>query len=143
MSALVVDASVWVSAADPTDAFHEASRAFLRRAVARRRRVVLPAYARVEIACALARRLRDALHGHALATALLASPLVEEYALDRAFLDEALERGTRGLLRGADALYATAAARAGGALITWDEELLRRAGGQRPSDWDGDESEGA
>ncbi|MBI3077972.1 MAG: PIN domain-containing protein [Deltaproteobacteria bacterium] len=135
MSVLVVDASVWVSAADSSDAFHAASRAFLRSAVSRRQRFVLPAFARLEIACALARRLQNATRGRALATTLVTSPLVVEQQLDHDFLQEALERGTGALLRGSDALYATAAAKVGGTLITWDKELLRRAHGKRPTDW--------
>ncbi|MBI4484180.1 MAG: type II toxin-antitoxin system VapC family toxin [Acidobacteria bacterium] len=129
MSPLVVDASVWVAAADPGDAFHETSRAFLRRAVAHNRQMILPAFARLEIACALARRLRDVARARALALAVVDAPLVQEQALDPGFLEEAFQCGTQDFLRAADALYAACARRVGGTLMTWDDELLRRAGG--------------
>jgi predicted nucleic acid-binding protein len=131
----VVDASVWVAAADPTDAFHQASRDFLRRAAAHRRSIVLPAFARLEIACALARRLRDPARARALAAALAVAPIVQEQSLDEDFLQEALALGTARLLRAADALYAVSARRSGGILVTWDVELRRRADGQAPTDW--------
>jgi predicted nucleic acid-binding protein len=60
MTVLVIDASVWAAAADATDPFSDASRRFLEAVAAAPLPIALPALARIEVACALARRLRDA-----------------------------------------------------------------------------------
>jgi predicted nucleic acid-binding protein len=135
MTTIVVDASVWVAAADPRDPFHELSRTFLRRLIAEHCPIVLPAFARVEIACALARRLHHPGRARALADALVAAPMVRVHPLDTAFLEATLECGTQQLLRAADALYVACAQRVNGMLVTWDEELRRRGRGLTPSEW--------
>jgi predicted nucleic acid-binding protein len=132
---LTVDANVWVAAADPGDAFNAVSRDFLRVVAQRRLRVYLPAYARVEIACALARRRQNAVAGQVLAQALMETAWVVPVPLDTPLLAQALLSGTRALLRGADALYVATAARNRTALISWDAELIRRAGALTPPDW--------
>ena len=48
---------------------------------------------------------------------------------------EALRLGTRQVLRGADALYAATALLTGTQLISWDNELVRRAGALTPTAW--------
>lgn len=53
---LTVDASVWTAAADKGDVFFDISREFLTHIARRRLRIYLPAFARLEIACAIARR---------------------------------------------------------------------------------------
>ena len=132
---LTVDASVWVAAADRRDLFYAASREFLTAVVRQRARIVLPAFARVEIACALARRTHNPVTGQVLADALLDAGTVVEVPLDGPLLAQSLRTGTRALLRGADALYATVAARYQTRLISWDMELIRRAGGITPTAW--------
>lgn len=132
---LTVDANVWIAAADPSDEFHAASRAFLLATAQRRLRIVLPAYARVEMACALSRRRQSTAAGQILAHALAESPYVIQVALDSQFLAQALLTGTRGFLRGADALYVAAAELHQTRLISWDAELLQRAAAITPSDW--------
>ncbi|MDE0395951.1 MAG: type II toxin-antitoxin system VapC family toxin [Gammaproteobacteria bacterium] len=135
MRPLVIDASVWVSAADATDALSEVSRTFLAGVVARELPVSLPEIARVEIACALARRLRDAEQGRSLAERMLGSPLVRTYSLNRARLREAVRLGTGRYLRSGDALYAALAEGLEGEVVTWDRELVERAGALTPRDW--------
>ncbi len=134
MTTFVVDASVWVSAADSTDRFHAQSRQFMQDATRRKPRFLLPALARVEIGCALARRLGDEERARALVSAIFGTPLIQEKALDRKLLAAALDRGLKSRLRGADALYATVAGQAGCDLVSWDRDLLDRAGAIRPSD---------
>ena len=58
-----------------------------------------------------------------------------QVALDAQFLDQALQTGTRGLLRGADALYVTTAELNQTRLVSWDAELLQRAEAITPSGW--------
>ena len=135
MTPLVVDASVWVAAADRSDGVSDASRAFLQSVARRRVPVVIPAFARVEIACALARRLRDPRRARRLATGLLRSPVVAEQPLDDALVAGAIEHGTDALLRAGDAFYAATARRLGGEIVSWDMELVRRAPALTPEDW--------
>ncbi len=135
MSTLVIDASVWVSAADGTDALSEVSRTFLSEVVLRELPIALPEFARLEIACALARRLRNAEQGRGLAERMLGSPLVTTHSLSRAKLREAVRAGTSRFLRAGDALYAALAEGLGGSVVTWDDELVRRAGAMTPRDW--------
>lgn len=132
---LTVDANVWVAAADRGDVFSAVSRDFLRRVAQRRLRIYLPAYARVEIACALARRRQSAAAGQVLAQALLDAAWVVHAPLDTQLLAQALASGTRALLRGADALYVATAQLNRTELISWDAELIRRAGALTPQDW--------
>jgi len=135
VSSVTVDASVWVAVADPTDVFSGPSRAFLEATVARGDRVVVPAFALVEVACVLARKYRDPLLGRQLAQQTLSADQVELVPVDEQILALALNQGTDGLLRGADALYAATAHLTGTSLISWDNELIRRAGAVSPTDW--------
>ena len=132
---LTVDASVWVAAADRSDPFCAASREFLAGVARQGRRVYLPSFAWVEIACALARRTQDPAAGRRLAEALLASPLVVRVDLGAALLAQAMTCGTERLLRGADALYAATAAAHETQLVAWDTELTGRAGAVTPTAW--------
>ena len=132
MKALVIDSSVWVSAADKTDPLSQASRSFLALVVAREYSIALPDFAELEIACALARRLRDTGRGRSLAGQMLESPLVTSYSSNRTALREAIRVGTGVFLRSGDALYAALAERLGGRLVSWDGELIDRAGALTP-----------
>lgn len=135
MTALVIDASVWVSAADATDGMSEPSRTFLSRVAAREFPIVLPEFARLEIACSLARRLRSAEHGRSLADQMLESPRMTTYSVNRAVLRRAIELGTRNYLRAGDALYTAVARAAEGQLVAWDRELIERGGALTPEEW--------
>ena len=135
MTILVVDASVWVSAADATDRLSALSRIFLHAVMRQRTPIVLPAIARLEVACALARRLRDARQGRGLAEGLLRSPLIMEAAMDGPLLTVALMQGTESFLRAGDAFYAAVAENGGGLIVTWDDELIRRANAVTPETW--------
>lgn len=49
--------------------------------------------------------------------------------------EEALQIGASRRLRGADSYSAAVAVRENAPLITWDLELVERAGGQTPTQW--------
>ena len=132
---VVVDASVWVSAADTGDSYSAASRAFLASLARKRTPIVLPANAHLEVACAMARRLRNARAARAIADELLRSPQITTAPLDAAFLTEAVDAGTSTYLRAGDALYVAAARRARGELVSWDAELVDRGGAITPEAW--------
>ena len=135
MTVLVVDASVWVSAADATDAFSEPSRTFLSSLARRATPVALPDLAELEVACALARRLGDGQRGKDLAGQMLRSPLITVHALDSSLLRRAVEVGTRKLLRAGDAVYAAVGELTGAVVVSWDGELIERAGAVTPREW--------
>lgn len=135
MKTLVVDAGVWVSAADRTDELSEVSRNFLTLVVERELPIALPAFAELEIACALARRLRDARLGRYLARRMLESPLVTTHSSNRAMLRKAVAVGTRKFLRSGDALYAALAEGLEGEVVAWDGEMVERAGASTPREW--------
>lgn len=132
---LTIDASVWIAAADVTDRFHQPSRDLLRKVIAEGIAVIQPAFARTEVACALARRLRDGAQGQLLTHSLMNRMVTSEVAIDSAFLTVTETIGTSQFLRGADALYAAVAQQSQSVLISWDNEHLQRASGFTPTEW--------
>lgn len=132
---LTIDANVWVAAADHADGFYEPSRSFLMSAARQRLSIYLPAFAWVEIACALARRRQDGEAGRRLTNTLLDSPQIIRVPLDTLLLDQALQTGTHSFLRGADALYVATAVLHHTQLVSWDDELVRRAQAITPLEW--------
>jgi predicted nucleic acid-binding protein len=134
-SVATVDASVWVAAADSTDAFSEASRAFLAESARRGVQLIIPAFAIVEVACALARKHQDATVARQLVGMMLAPDQVRHVPVDRQLLAASMLLGTNAFLRGADALYAATAYLTGSTLVSWDNELVQRAGASTPTAW--------
>jgi predicted nucleic acid-binding protein len=132
---LTIDASVWIAAADAGDVFHEASRIFLRQVVADRLPVAEPSFALMEVACVLARRLRDSAQGRQLARTLMGRIVTSDIAVDASFLARAEDLGTRQFLRAADALYSATAQITSSTLVSWDNEHLQRAGAITPATW--------
>lgn len=132
---LVVDASVWVAAADPADAFCERSRAFLAAIAQRGTPIALPAFTHLEVACALARRTRNPAGARELAARLLQLPSLQVHEVNAGLLERSGILGTNALLRAGEALYAGLAEATAGPLVSWDGELLERAGGVTPDTW--------
>jgi len=131
-----VDANVWVSAFDTTDRFHAESAAFLRVLAVRGVIAHAPTILSLEIACALARRYADPALGLQAAARIDENRMLKTETMGNALLAEALRLGTRYRLRAADALYAaTAALRTEGVLVSWDNDLIDRAGAGTPTTW--------
>ena len=135
MMDLTVDASVWVAAADPGDAFHAESETFLEAIEPQGLRVVVPAFTSIEVACALARKLQSPALGRRLSEQVMALRVMVYVPVDDDLLQEAWRTGTAQRLRGADALYAATAQMSGAQLISWDRELVERAGALTPTAW--------
>jgi len=135
MNAVVLDASVLIAAAEPADCFHSESRTLLTQLVTRRVPITVPAFAVVEIACALARRLGDPVAARTLAIGGLSALRATELPMDSTFLAHATLSGTRQRLRGGDALYAAAAELSGNILISWDSEHRSRSAAMSPAEW--------
>ena len=132
---LTVDANVWVAALDPRDRFRDSSVAFLRDVAGRDLELHGPAFMINEVGCAVARRAGDPNAGISAAARLRDHPRLTLHALDEPLLALALDIGVRQLLRAADALYAATSELARAQLISWDEELVRRAGAVTPERW--------
>ncbi len=132
---LTVDANVWIAAFDPHNRFHDASRDFLTAALEQGMYLTGPASVLVETACALARRAQDARVGRRAYDELLANPRLALEPLTPAFLSTAARLGADLFLRSGDALYAAAAERTRAPLVSWDDELIRRAGAVTPATW--------
>ncbi len=131
-----VDANVWVAAFDTKDRFHDESVVFLRYLAGAETITRAPAIVILEVACALARRYADPAVGRKASEMMKANTLLHAEQLDADLLAEALRLGTRFRLRAADALYAaTAALRTSGSLVTWDTDLIERAGALTPTAW--------
>ena len=135
MSAVAVDASVWIAAADTTDTFSGQSRAFLAAAVQHGAQLTIPAFAVAEVACALARKYRNAAVARQLTGSMLTPGQVVHVPIDARLLAISVRLGTGAFLRGTDALYAATAHRTGAALVSWDKELVQRAGALTPTAW--------
>ncbi len=131
---MVIDANVWVAAADPADRFCKESRKFITRTLDENKKIHLPTFAHVEIACALSRRLRDSHKGQQLAGMVFDIPSIREIALDTKLLADAVRIGSEYFLRAADAIYLAVARKLSVELISWDKELIQRAGAISPFD---------
>jgi predicted nucleic acid-binding protein len=130
-----VDANCWIASLDPSDPFHSRSATFFQRVADRAVLLYGPEFVVVEVACALARKLHDSRRGHQAAAALLTHVGLRLYPHDERFMEEATRLGVRRFLRGADALYAATAQLTGTTLVSWDNELIERAGALTPTDW--------
>lgn len=134
MTAVVVDASVWVASVDGRDAAQAQCREFFAVAVRHGVAIVVPTLAQIEVSCTLARLLRDEARAREIAEQLFSAP-VRVVAVDSAVAEEAIRIGTAARLRGADASYAAVAEMEKATLLTLDRELIDRAGGITPSEW--------
>lgn len=132
---LTIDAGVWIALYDPRDSFHHASDLFLTTVAERRLTLYGPAFVTIEAGCALARRTQDVQAGRNAVERLNRYPLLTLLPVNERLLSTAVDLGIRYRARGADALYVAAAALANAPLVTWDAELIQRAGALTPSDW--------
>jgi len=135
MKPVVLDASVFIAATSLGDQFHEESRQLLLALATGRCAVLVPAFAVVEVASVLSRRLRDAVTARKLTLQVMSAVRAKELPVDATFLAQATLSGTRDFLRGADALYAAAAEMELATLISWDDEHRTRAGARTPTEW--------
>lgn len=132
---ITLDASVWVAGLDEADVRHAPSVRLLAELQSSRTPIVIPDLALVEVGCAVARRRRDAAAGPAAVATLRSIPTLRVLAAGRTIPEPALEIGTRALLRAADAVYAATARQTGAPLVSWDPELIERAGALTPEQW--------
>jgi predicted nucleic acid-binding protein len=135
MNAVAVDASVWVAAQDLSDPLNAASRLFFSHTVSSGVTIHVPAFAHVEVACALGRKLRDEAKAQRLANLIFDTTAAKQHAVNTILLSKALAVGSSKFLRGADALYSATAEIVGCDLVSWDKEHIQRAGAVSPDNW--------
>jgi predicted nucleic acid-binding protein len=132
---ITLDASVWIAFIERADVFNAASDDFLSWIHDAGLAFHSPEFALIETGCALSRRRRDAAFARTAVRTIAKIPNLELISSSRIAVDVALEEGCKYFLRGADAIYAAAARITRTQLITWDQELIERAGGITPTDW--------
>lgn len=124
----VVDASVWVAAMVEKDRHHRESRAWLAHRINAGESLAIPELALPEIAGAIARRTGEATLGVRAVRRVLATPRLTLVAANGPTWRLATMLAAGLGLRGADAVYLAVARRLGEPLVTWDGEMLARAG---------------
>jgi len=121
-----IDASVHVSALNPTEADSAGSRAFLAQVKQEHIPLFCPTLLLVEIAAAVARALGDAERAVALAEVIRSWPGQTLVPLDEALASRAANLAAIAQLRGGDAVYAAVAQQYGTILVTLDRQQLER-----------------
>lgn len=136
---VVVDANVWLSAANSREPDNAHSARFIREAMIRRLEFLLPALLLPEVAGTAARRTQDPAAGLAMIEQLLRLPNARFFDLTMARAQAAAQLAGQLFLRGADAQYAGLAVEHQAPLVTLDRELLDRSATQfeslRPEEW--------
>ncbi|MBI5713643.1 MAG: type II toxin-antitoxin system VapC family toxin [Chloroflexi bacterium] len=127
MSAVVVDASVWVSRLVASDVNHAASRVWLEKFAVEENQFVVPTLVLAEISGSVARRAEDAKSGHEAVKLVLRLPSLRLINVDRALSELAAQLAADYKLRGADSIYVAAAKQLNIPLVTLDEEQFKRA----------------
>lgn len=132
---ITIDASVWISGLDQKDVFHPQTVEFFRRIISLSITPRTPSFALVEVACALGRRKRDAQIGLEAVEKLREWPQLEILHASDYLPDISIQEGLKYFLRSGDATYAATAHLTGTTLVSWDQELIGRAGAMTPTDW--------
>ena len=122
-----IDASVFVAAYRTQETCCAISRALLRLVREAHVPLIEPAILPVEIAAALAHAGENPVWAAEYAQSVMAFPYLSLHPVDERMAWRAVTVATQCRLRGADALYVTAAAQYGARLVTLDAEQLERA----------------
>lgn len=126
MSAVVVDASVWVSRLVAGDVHHARCRAWFQTQAEPPGLLIAPVLVLAEIAGAIARRTGQPELAEAAVKQVQRLPGLRLVPLDANLAKLAAGLAGRHSLRGADAVYVAAAHRLQVPLVTLDDEQLRR-----------------
>jgi predicted nucleic acid-binding protein len=121
-----IDASVHVSALNPTEADSAGSRAFLAQVQQEHIPLFCPTLLLVEIAAAVVRALGDSGRAVALTEVIRSWPGQTLVPLGEALASRAADLAAIAQLRGGDAVYAAVAQQYGTTLVTLDRQQLER-----------------
>ena len=128
-SAVVIDASVWVSRVLPNDSNHAAALTWINFHLARSGDLVSPVLLVTETAAAVSRVTGIPARGHLAASQLFAMPEMSLVPIDQALVEDATDLAASLALKGADAYYVALAMTLGLPLLTFDKEQLTRTTG--------------
>jgi predicted nucleic acid-binding protein len=120
-----IDASVFVSAARPSEELYHMSYMFLQKA--KGEVIFCPTLVLSECGAAIARPTGDALISRKLVSLVKNFPGMIQVPLSLSLAIRSAEIAIENRLRGADAVYVAVAEYFDAILISWDEEMLRRS----------------
>jgi predicted nucleic acid-binding protein len=126
-SVFVIDASVYVADARPSEPFHAEAKTVLRAMADRGATLVLPAIALAEVAGALVRAIGDPQLAQATAEMYGQWPGARVAAVDEALGILACEIASEARLKGCDAVYVALARVYGAVLVSLDREQIARS----------------
>lgn len=126
---IVVDASVWVSAAMYDEMFHRGSLAWLQARERTGEVLAGPVIVLAEVGGAIARRSGNAQTADAAVSRITSLPGITLVSVDEGLARESARFAVDLGLRGADAVYVALASRLGCPLATWDDEMIRKTAG--------------
>jgi predicted nucleic acid-binding protein len=126
LSAVVLDASVWVSSLLPNDRNHAPATSWIASHVSNNGLMVAPLLLVTETAGAIARVAQNPGLARASVNQLYAFPVMSLLPLDQPLVDEATDMAINFNLKGADAFYVAVAKLLGIPLVTFDTEQLTR-----------------
>jgi len=127
---VVIDASALVSWIVSDDANHDASHLWMKRYRAIGGLLVVPAFAMIEIAAALARQTKQSVLTKALIKDLYSISILRIVPLDSVLVRSAVDIASDLQLRAGDATYVAVAYKLKIPLVSWDKEQLQRGGNQ-------------
>lgn len=134
---LTIDASVFVSAARPSEKLYPVSYGFLQKV--KGEKIFCPTLILAECGAAIARPTGDSALSKKLVALVRRFPGLTQIPLNRSLALRASEIAIENRLRGADAIYVAVAENLDAVLISWDEEMLQRGPASlvtmNPEDW--------
>ena len=127
---VVIDTSVLVSWIVSGDANHNDSQFWMKRYRAIGGLLVVPAFAMIEVAAALARQTKQPALTKALIKDLYSISILRIVPLDSVLVRSAVDIASDLQLRAGDATYVAVAYKLKIPLVSWDKEQLQRGGNQ-------------
>ena len=125
---VVVDASVFVSWIVSGDANHNDSHSWMKKYRTIGGLLIMPAFAMIEVAAALARQSNQPALAKAAVKDLYSLSIVRIVPLDSALVQTAVEIASDFQLRAGDSTYVAVAYNLKIPLVSWDKEQLQRGG---------------
>ncbi len=127
-SSVVIDASVLVSWVVSSDASHSDSHSWMKRFRVKGGLLIVPAFAMIEVAAALARQSKRPELAKATVKDLYSVSILRIVPLDSVLVRSAVDIASDLRLRAGDATYVAVAYKLKIPLVSWDNEQLERGG---------------
>lgn len=125
-SAVVIDASVWISRLLPQDSNHQAASSWVNRHIMIGGIFTAPTMLAMEVAASISRRTKNVAQAQAASDQLYGLWFVRLAPMEQTLVEEATDLAATLGLRGADAIYVALAMRLGVPLVSFDSEQLTR-----------------